>query len=457
MIQTTFNSNIRLFGTDGIRGTVNKDKVTALMAVNLAMAAGEYFYGRAGTKRSRVLIGKDTRLSGYMLEPALVAGFTSVGLDSITTGPLPTPAIAHLTRVLRCDLGVMISASHNPYQDNGLKLFGADGFKLNDEVENEIQSRMVRGPILAKSENLGRARRMEDAIGRYSEFVKQILPKREDLSSMKVVLDCSNGASYKVGPEVLFELGVDAVIIGAEPNGKNINLDCGAIYPENMAKITKLEGADLGIALDGDADRVIFSDENGEIINGDQIIAVLAREMQNNNELIDNQVVGTLMSNLGLENYLNKLKIHLHRTNVGDRYILDKMIKSNSKLGGEPSGHILLSDFAKTGDGLLTAIKILSLLKKSRSKASEFLRPFKPIPQSLKNLKKIDKNVLLNKNIISLVEKQQEELGKKGRILLRPSGTEDLIRIMVECNDLNLLKSTTQIISKAIIKENDNK
>ena len=457
MIQTTFNSNIRLFGTDGIRGTVNKDKVTALMAVNLAMAAGEYFYGRAGTKRSRVLIGKDTRLSGYMLEPALVAGFTSVGLDSITTGPLPTPAIAHLTRVLRCDLGVMISASHNPYQDNGLKLFGADGFKLNDEVENEIQSRMVRGPILAKSENLGRARRMEDAIGRYSEFVKQILPKREDLSSMKVVLDCSNGASYKVGPEVLFELGADAVIIGAEPNGKNINLDCGAIYPENMAKITKLEGADLGIALDGDADRVIFSDENGEIINGDQIIAVLAREMQNNNELIDNQVVGTLMSNLGLENYLNKLKIHLHRTNVGDRYILDKMIKSNSKLGGEPSGHILLSDFAKTGDGLLTAIKILSLLKKSRSKASEFLRPFQPIPQSLKNLKNINKSVLLNKNIISLVEKHQEELGKKGRILLRPSGTEDLIRVMVECTDLNLLKSTIEIISKAIIKENDNK
>ncbi len=457
MIQTTFNSNQRLFGTDGIRGTVNKDKVTALMAVNLAMAAGEYFYGRAGTKRSRVLIGKDTRLSGYMLEPALVAGFTSVGLDCITTGPLPTPAIAHLTRVLRCDLGVMISASHNPYQDNGLKLFGADGFKLNDEVENEIQSRMVSGPILAKSENLGRARRMEDAIGRYAEFVKLILPKREDLSSMKVVLDCSNGASYKVGPEVLFELGADSVIIGAEPNGKNINLDCGAMYPENMAKITKLEGADLGIALDGDADRVIFSDENGEIINGDQIIAVLAREMQKNNELIHNQVVGTLMSNLGLENYLKKLKIHLHRTNVGDRYILDKMIKSNSKLGGEPSGHILLTDFAKTGDGLLTAIKILSLLKKSRLKASEFLRPFKPIPQSLKNLKNIEKSVLFNKNIISLVEKHQQELGEKGRILLRSSGTEDLIRIMVECADLNLLKSTTEIISKAIIKENENK
>ena len=457
MIQTTFNSNQRLFGTDGIRGTVNKDKVTALMAVNLAMAAGEYFYGRAGTKRSRVLIGKDTRLSGYMLEPALVAGFTSVGLDAITTGPLPTPAIAHLTRVLRCDLGVMISASHNPYQDNGLKLFGSDGFKLNDKVENEIQSRMINGPTLAKSENLGRARRMEDAIGRYSEFVKQILSKREDLTSLKVVLDCSNGASYKVGPEVLFELGADSIIIGADPNGKNINLDCGAMYPENMAEITKIEGADLGIALDGDADRVIFSDENGEIINGDQIIAVLAREMQNNNELSNNQVVGTLMSNLGLENYLNKLNIQLHRTNVGDRYILDKMIKSNSKLGGEPSGHILLSDFAKTGDGLLIAIKILSLLKKSGLKASEFLRPFKPIPQSLKNLRNIDKNVLSNKNIINLIKKQQEELGNKGRILLRPSGTEDLIRIMVECNDLNLIDNTIETISKAILKENENK
>ncbi len=457
MVQTTFSSKQRLFGTDGIRGTVNKDKVTALMAVNLAMAAGAYFYGRAGTKRSRVLIGKDTRLSGYMLEPALVAGFTSVGLDSITTGPLPTPAIAHLTRVLRCDLGVMISASHNPYQDNGLKLFGSDGFKLNDEVENEIQSRMIYGPTLAKSENLGRARRMEDAIGRYSEFVKQILPKREDLSSMKVVLDCSNGASYKVGPEVLFELGAESVIIGAEPNGKNINLECGAMYPENMAKITKSEEADLGIALDGDADRVIFSDENGQIINGDQIIAVLAREMQNHGELIDNQVVGTLMSNLGLENYLNSLNIHLYRTNVGDRYILDKMIKSNSKLGGEPSGHILLTDYAKTGDGLLTAIKILSLLKKSGLKASEFLRPFKPIPQSLKNLKNIDKNILSNKNIIALVEQQQELLGNKGRILLRPSGTEDLIRIMVECTDFNLKNSTTEIISKAIIEENDNK
>ena len=454
MIKTSFKSSQRLFGTDGIRGTVNQDKVTALMAVNLAMAAGEYFYGRAGTKKSRVLIGKDTRLSGYMLEPALVAGFTSVGLDSITTGPLPTPAIAHLTRVLRCDLGVMISASHNPYEDNGLKLFGADGFKLSDDVENEIQKRMSKGPVLAKSANLGRARRMEDAIGRYSEFVKQILPKREDLSFMKVVLDCSNGASYKVGPEVLFELGAESIIIGAKPNGKNINLDCGALFPKKMAQMTKSEGADLGIALDGDADRVIFSDEKGEIIHGDQIIAVLAREMKNNNELNNNKVVGTLMSNLGLENFLNKQNIDLYRTNVGDRYILDRMIKSNSKLGGEPSGHILLSDFAKTGDGLLTAIKILSLLKKSGLKASQFLRPFKPVPQSLKNIKNINKNILYRDNITNLVEKQEKMLGSEGRIILRPSGTEDLVRIMVECEDENKVREITEKIAECIIKEN---
>ncbi len=455
MIKTSFNIDQRLFGTDGIRGTVNDGKVTALMAVNLAMAAGEYFYGKAGIKKSRVLIGKDTRLSGYMLEPALVAGFTSVGLDSITTGPLPTPAIAHLTRVLRCDLGVMISASHNPYEDNGLKLFGSDGFKLNDDVENEIQLRMEKGPSLAKSANLGRARRMEDAIGRYSEYIKQVLPKHEDLSGMKIVLDCSNGASYKVGPEVLFELGADSIIIGDNPNGKNINFDCGAMFPQKMARTTKLSNADLGIALDGDADRVIFSDENGDIIDGNHIIAVLAQQMQKNKELSSNQIVGTLMSNLGLENFLKTINIHLHRTNVGDRYILDKMIKSNCNLGGEPSGHILLTDFAKTGDGLLTAIKILSLLKKSNLKASKFLRPFKLVPQSLKNLKNIDKNILLNTNVKKLLGKKQKELGDNGRILIRPSGTEDVIRIMVECNDKNQVNEISETIAKSIIEFNE--
>ena len=349
----------------------------------------------------------------------------------------------------------MISASHNPYEDNGLKLFGADGFKLNDEVENEIQLRMEKGPTLAKSEFLGRARRMEDAIGRYSEFVKQILPKHQDLNGMKVVLDCANGASYKVGPEVLFELGAEAIVIGVEPNGRNINLDCGAMFPNKMANTTKLEEADLGIALDGDADRVIFSDENGDIIHGDQIIALLAKEMKRNKELNNDKVVGTLMSNLGLENFLKKLEINLYRTKVGDRYILDEMIKSNSKLGGEPSGHILLTDFAKTGDGLLTAIKVLSLLKKSGMKASEFLRPFKLVPQSLKNLKNINKEILSNETITKLVNEKQKMLGNNGRILLRPSGTEDLIRIMVESENKDQVAEVTKDIADKIIEQND--
>ncbi|MBL6851349.1 MAG: phosphoglucosamine mutase [Alphaproteobacteria bacterium] len=454
MVKDNFNSTNRLFGTDGIRGTVNKDKVTALMAVNLAMAAGSYFYGKAGTKKPRVLIGKDTRLSGYMLEPALVAGFTSVGLDAITTGPLPTPAIAHLTRALRCDLGVMISASHNPYEDNGLKLFGSNGFKLSDEVENEIQLRMEKKPLLAKSASLGRARRMEDAIGRYAEFIKQILPKQEDLSGLKLVLDCANGASYKVGPEVLFELGAEATIIGAEPNGTNINLQCGAMFPERMAKRTKSIGADIGIALDGDADRVIFSDEMGNIIDGDQIIGFLAVEMQKNSELIGNHVVGTLMSNLGLEIFLKKNNIVFHRTNVGDRYILNKMIKTSSKLGGEPSGHILLTDFAKTGDGLLTAIKILSLLKQSGLKASELLRPFKLVPQSLKNLRNINKEILINQKVTKFIEEKKKKLGNDGRLLIRPSGTEDIIRIMVEGEDSIKVEELTEEIANFVIKEN---
>ena len=455
MIKTTFNYNDRLFGTDGIRGTVNDGKVTALMAVNLAMAAGEYFYGKAGTKKSRVLIGKDTRLSGYMLEPALVAGFTSMGLDAITTGPLPTPAIAHLTRVLRCDLGVMISASHNPYEDNGLKLFGADGYKLNDKVENEIQLRMENGSVLAKSSDLGIARRMEDGIGRYIEFIKQILSKSDNLIGMKVVLDCANGAGYKVGPEVLFELGAEAIIIGSEPNGKNINYQCGAMFPDHMAEKTKLQSADLGIALDGDADRVIFSDEEGEIIHGDHIIAVLAKEMKQSKQLFQNQVIGTSMSNLGLEMFLDSISIDLRRTKVGDRYILDEMIKSKTNLGGEPSGHILLTDYAKTGDGLLTAIKILSLLKKSGLKASEYLRPFKLVPQAIKNIKNIDKNILQNKVIKSIIIDEEKKLGINGRVLVRASGTEDLIRIMVESKNKEQVFEIIENITSAIIKQND--
>ena len=445
-----FNNTERLFGTDGIRGKVNGEKINALMAVNIAMAAGEYFYGKAGTKRPRVLIGKDTRLSGYMLEPALVAGFTSLGIDSITTGPLPTPGIAHLTNVLRCDLGVMISASHNPYQDNGIKLFNADGYKLSDDVENKIQSLLKKGPRLSNSENLGRARRMEDAIGRYIEFIKSILDKNEDLSGIKVVLDCANGAGYKVGPEAMFELGCDVISMSISPDGKNINDKCGAIFPKKMAEMTYKSKANIGIALDGDADRVIFSDEKGELIDGDQIIGVLANNMKASNQLNNNTVVGTIMTNLSLEQYLNSLGINLNRVNVGDRYILDEMINNDYNLGGEPSGHVLLTNHSKTGDGLLTAIKVISLLKKSGLQASEFLRPFKMTPYKIKNINQLDNKILDNSIVKNKIKDFNKQLSDNGRILVRPSGTESLIRILVESKEKSLIDKYLTKVSEIL-------
>ena len=445
-----FNNTERLFGTDGIRGKVNGEKINALMAVNIAMAAGEYFYGKAGTKRPRVLIGKDTRLSGYMLEPALVAGFTSLGIDSITTGPLPTPGIAHLTNVLRCDLGVMISASHNPYQDNGIKLFNADGYKLSDDVENKIQSLLKKGPRLSNSENLGRARRMEDAIGRYIEFIKSILDKNEDLSGIKVVLDCANGAGYKVGPEAMFELGCDVISMSISPDGKNINDKCGAIFPKKMAEMTYKSKANIGIALDGDADRVIFSDEKGELIDGDQIIGVLANNMKTSNQLNNNTVVGTIMTNLSLEQYLNSLGINLNRVNVGDRYILDEMINNDYNLGGEPSGHVLLTNHSKTGDGLLTAIKVVSLLKKSGLQASEFLRPFKMTPYKIKNINQLDNKILDNSIVKNKIKDFNKQLSDNGRILVRPSGTESLIRILVESKEKSLIDKYLTKVSEIL-------
>jgi len=446
----------KLFGTDGIRGTVNGDKVNALMAVNIAMAAGEYFYGKAGTKRPRVLIGKDTRLSGYMLEPALVAGFTSLGIEAITTGPLPTPGVALLTNVLRCDLGVMISASHNPYQDNGIKLFNSQGYKLSDEVEHEIEKLLYKGPTLTNAKNLGRARRMEDAIGRYIELIKLILKKDENLLGMKIVLDCANGAGYKVGTEALFELGCEVVSIHKDPDGTNINENCGAMFPNEMALKTKEEKADLGIALDGDADRVVFSDENGNLIDCDQILGVLALNLYNHKELKNNTVVGTIMTNIGFENFLNDNNINLKRVNVGDRYILDEMLNNNYNLGGEPSGHVIMSDHTKSGDGLLTAIKIISLLKKSGKKASEFLRPFSITPYKIKNLKKINNNILKTESVKNSLKKIQFDLKNKhnGRLLVRPSGTEPIVRILVECEYDNKIDQYISKVEDLLVKEN---
>jgi len=446
----------KLFGTDGIRGTVNGDKVNAIMAVNIAMAAGEYFYGKAGTKRPRVLIGKDTRLSGYMLEPALVAGFTSLGIEAITTGPLPTPGVALLTNVLRCDLGVMISASHNPYQDNGIKLFNSQGYKLSDEVEYEIEKLLYKGPTLTNAKNLGRARRMEDAIGRYIELIKLILKKDENLLGMKIVLDCANGAGYKVGTEALFELGCEVVSIHKDPDGTNINKNCGAMFPNEMALKTKEEKADLGIALDGDADRVVFSDENGNLIDCDQILGVLAINYYNQNELKNDTVVGTIMTNIGFENFLNDNNINLKRVNVGDRYILDEMLNNNYNLGGEPSGHVIMSDHTKSGDGLLTAIKIISLLKKSGKKASEFLRPFSITPYKIKNLKKINNYILETESVKNSLKKIQLDLKNKhnGRLLVRPSGTEPIVRILVECEHNDKIDQYISKVQDLLVKEN---
>ena len=446
----------KLFGTDGIRGTVNGDKVNALMAVNIAMAAGEYFYGKAGTKRPRVLIGKDTRLSGYMLEPALVAGFTSLGIEAITTGPLPTPGVALLTNVLRCDLGVMISASHNPYQDNGIKLFNSQGYKLSDEVEYEIEKLLHEGPTLTHAKNLGRARRMEDAIGRYIELIKLILKKDENLLGMKIVLDCANGAGYKVGTEALFELGCEVVSIHKDPDGTNINENCGAMFPNEMALKTKEEKADLGIALDGDADRVVFSDENGDLVDCDQILGVLALNLYNQKQLKNNTVVGTIMTNIGFENFLNDNNINLKRVNVGDRYILDEMLNNNYNLGGEPSGHVIMSDHTKSGDGLLTAIKIISLLKKSGKKASEFLRPFNITPYKIKNLKKINNYILNTGSVKNSLKKIQLDLKNKynGRLLVRPSGTEPIVRILVECEYDDKIDQYISKVQDLLVKEN---
>ena len=449
----------KLFGTDGIRGTVNGDKVNALMAVNIAMAAGEYFYGKAGTKRPRVLIGKDTRLSGYMLEPALVSGFTSLGIEAITTGPLPTPGVALLTNVLRCDLGVMISASHNPYQDNGIKLFNSQGYKLSDEVEYEIEKLLHKGPTLTNAKNLGRARRMEDAIGRYIELIKLILKKDESLLGMKIVLDSANGAGYKVGTEALFELGCEVISIHKEPDGTNINENCGAMFPNEMALKTKKEKADLGIALDGDADRVVFSDENGKLIDCDQILGVLALSLYNQKQLKNNTVVGTIMTNVGFENFLHDNNINLKRVNVGDRYILDEMLNKNYNLGGEPSGHVIMSDYTKSGDGLLTAIKIISLLKKSGKKASEFLRPFSITPYKIKNLKEINNNILETESIKNSLTQIKLDLKNKynGRLLVRPSGTEPIVRVLVECEYDNKIDQYISKVQDLLVNENSSK
>ncbi len=430
----------KLFGTDGIRGTANQD-LTADIALKVGMAAGLHF--TRGDHRHRVVIGKDTRLSGYMIEPALTAGFVAAGMDPILVGPMPTPAIAMLTKSLRADLGVMISASHNPYQDNGIKLFDPDGHKLSDEVQAAIEARMAgeMTPDLAPPAELGRALRLDDALGRYIEFAKQTFPRGETLEGLKVVVDCSNGAAYKAAPTVLWELGADVVPVGVSPDGMNINKACGSTHPEFLCKQVVSHGADIGIALDGDADRVLIADENGDLIDGDQIMAAIATSWKEEGRLTSDCVVATVMSNLGLELYLKSESLELIRTQVGDRYVVEAMRDGNCNLGGEQSGHIVLSDFGTTGDGLVAALQVLALLKKKGGSAKDVCRPFEPLPQVLKNVRYNGVDPLDSGAVKSAIKDAESQLSGAGRLLIRKSGTEPLVRVMAEGQDEDLVLS----------------
>ena len=424
----------KLFGTDGIRGTANLEPVTAETALAVAMAAGAQF--TRGDHRHRVVIGKDTRLSGYLLEPALTAGFIAMGMDVVILGPLPTPAVAMLTRSLRADLGVMISASHNPYHDNGIKLFGPDGYKLSDEVEQAIEERVDNGPPdRAPSEQLGRARRLDDALGRYIEFVKNSFPRGLRLEGLKVVIDCANGAAYRVAPTVLYELGADVVPVGVEPDGFNINKSCGATDPTSLQEAVVAHGADLGVALDGDADRVILTDEAGRIVDGDQLMGLIAGSWQASGALAGGGVVATVMSNLGLERHLQGLGLALYRTPVGDRYVVEDMRARGCNVGGEQSGHIVLSDYTTTGDGLIAALQMLAVLVRSERPASEVMQVFRPLPQLLKNVRFNGGAPLEEDGVKAAIRDAERTLGDTGRLLIRKSGTEPVVRVMAEGED----------------------
>ncbi len=423
----------KYFGTDGIRGTANKEPMTAEIALKVGKSAGKKFAGR-GDFRHRVVIGKDTRLSGYMVEPALTAGFTSVGMDVILVGPLPTPAIAMLTRSLRADLGVMISASHNSFEDNGIKLFGPDGYKLSDEVEKSIEADLIDDSniVLAEPAMLGRAQRLEDARGRYIEFAKSSFPRNQLLKGLKIVVDCANGAAYKVAPTVLWELEADVISMGVAPNGFNINDGCGSTSTEAMCKRVVEEGADLGIALDGDADRLLICDENGRLVDGDQLMALIARTWQSREKLRGGGIVSTVMSNMGLEKFLQGHGLTLARTNVGDRYVVEHMRQHGFNVGGEQSGHIVLSDYSTTGDGLIAALQVLSVIVEKGGKVSEVCHNFDPWPQILKNVRYGAGDPLAGSAVQKAIRDGEIRLGSEGRLLIRKSGTEPLIRVMGE-------------------------
>ena len=442
----------KYFGTDGVRGTANAGAMTADMVLKIGMAAGNLY--RRGNHRHRVVIGKDTRLSGYMIENALASGLLAAGMDVFLFGPLPTPAVAMLTRSMRADLGVMISASHNPFQDNGIKIFGPDGFKLSDEQELEIEA-MLDDPKLmsmAAPDKIGRAKRIEDAQARYIEFAKRTYPKDMTLDGLRVVLDTANGAAYRVAPEALWELGAEVFKIGHEPNGLNINEKCGSTHTDAMCAKVKELRADIGIALDGDADRVIIADDKGQVVDGDQLMALMATSWAKRGELRGGGLVATIMSNLGLERYLGAQKLGLARTKVGDRYVVEHMRAHGYNVGGEQSGHIVLADFSTTGDGLLAALQVLAEVKRAGKPVSEVCNLFTALPQVLKNVKFKQGRPLEDNQVIKLIADAEQRLGNSGRLVIRPSGTEPVIRVMAEGDDETMVRNIVDELCGVIAK-----
>ncbi len=439
----------RLFGTDGIRGVANQAPMTAEIALKVGVAAGALF--RRGDHRHRVVIGKDTRLSGYLFEPALTAGFISVGMDVILVGPMPTPAVAMLTRALRADLGVMISASHNLFADNGIKMFGPDGYKLSDEVEAKIEAGVAADTCgSAAPDALGRARRLDDAEGRYIEFVKNSFPRPFGLEDRRIVIDCAHGAAYKVAPTVLWELGADVITLGVDPDGLNINRDCGSTDTGSLAKAVVEHGADLGIALDGDADRIVICDENGAVLDGDHVMALIASSWADAGRLRGGGVVATIMSNLGFERYLKGLGLVLERTRVGDRYVVEHMRQHGFNLGGEQSGHIIMSDYATTGDGLLAALQTLAALSATERRASDVAGLFESLPQVLRNVRVEGADPLQTARAQSAIEEGNARLGERGRLVIRKSGTEPVIRVMAEGDDAALVAAVADDVVAAV-------
>ncbi|QIK79605.1 phosphoglucosamine mutase [Sphingomonas piscis] len=437
----------KFFGTDGIRGLTNSEPMTAATALKVGQAAGAHFL--RGDHRHRVVIGKDTRLSGYMMESALVAGFTSVGMDVVLLGPMPTPAVAMLTQSMRADLGVMISASHNPFADNGIKLFGPDGYKLSDEDELAIEKRLSEEPELVPADKIGRAKRIDDARGRYIHFAKSTFPDDQRLDGLKVVVDCANGAAYQVAPSALWELGADVVALGVTPNGTNINDRCGSTHPQTLQETVVASGAHIGLALDGDADRLIVVDEKGQLVDGDQLMALIAIDYRRRG-VLRGDLVATVMSNLGLERRLKAEGIGMKRAQVGDRYVLEEMRKSGANVGGEQSGHIILTDYATTGDGLVAGLQVLAALVEGGRPASETLRQFEPVPQLLKNVRFTGGAPLDTDAVKRRIANAEAELDGRGRLVIRKSGTEPLIRVMAEGDDPQLVERLVDDICDAV-------